>query len=238
MTAHRNTARPIPAPRPLPDMETWVFDLDNTLYPASSDVFPQIDKRMKAFIADYLKLPLDEAFLIQKKYYHQYGTTLRGLMLENKLEPSLFLDYVHDIDHSVLEANPALDAALADLDGRKIIFTNGSERHAERVLDRLGIARHFESIFDIAAADFIPKPQPETYTTFIKRHAFDPRAAAMLEDSPANLVPALAVGMTTVLVRECEPYMCASGHGPDPKTEDLSHCHHVVEDLVDWLKGI
>ncbi|MCR6629681.1 MAG: pyrimidine 5'-nucleotidase [Magnetospirillum sp.] len=216
-------------------VRSWVFDLDNTLYPASSSLFPQIDVRMRQFIAERLNLPLDEAYRLQKHYYREFGTTLRGLMVVHGLEPDAFLDYVHDIDHSVLDVAPALDAALGRLDGRKYIFTNGSARHAENVLDRLGIARHFDAIFDIAAACFIPKPQPECYQAMVKRFGIEARRSAMVEDIQRNLVPAAAIGMTTVWVR-------ADGHPDFPVLhqagEDLSHVHYVTDDLVAWLEQI
>lgn len=213
-------------------VEAWVFDLDNTLYPASSSLFPQIDVRMRGFIADRLGMPLDEAFQLQKRYYREFGTTLRGLMLVHGIEPDEFLAYVHDIDHSVLAAAPLLDRALERLPGRKLIFTNGSERHAERVVERLGIGRHFEAVFDIAAARYIPKPQPETYAMMVGRFGIDPRVSAMVEDIHRNLVPADAIGMTTVWVRE--------DHHPDflvaaQDDGDLRHVHHITDDLVAWL---
>jgi putative hydrolase of the HAD superfamily len=217
----------------LPRIETWVFDLDNTLYPASSSLFPQIDVRMRRFIAERLHLSLDDAFALQKRYYREFGTTLRGLMLVHNIEPEAFLSFVHDIDCTVLDAAPRLDAALACLPGRKLIFTNGSERHAENVLARLGLTRHFEGIFDIRAARFIPKPQPECYQLMIDRHAVDPRGALMVEDIHRNLRPAAAIGMTTLWVKE-------EGH---PDTEvlgedkgDLSHIHHITDDLAIWLE--
>lgn len=215
-------------------IDSWVFDLDNTLYPASSSLFPQIDVRMRRFIALRLGLGLDEAFALQKRYYRDFGTTLRGLMLVHKIEPAAFLDYVHDIDHSVLDGAPRLDAALAGLAGRKIVFTNGSEDHAEKVLDRLGIVRHFEAIFDIAAADYVPKPDPESYARMLERHAIRPQTAAMVEDIHRNLVPAAAIGMTTLWVRQ-------SDH-PDsahlPMDGDMTHIHYVTDDLAAWLEGV
>lgn len=221
----------------LAHVETWVFDLDNTLYPASSSLFPQIDLRMRRFISERLHMPLDDAFRLQKSYYRQFGTTLRGLMLVHGIEPGAFLDYVHDIDCTVLDEAPRLDAVLGRLEGRKIVFTNGSERHAVNVLGRLGIARHFEGIFDIAAAGYIPKPDPGTYKLMADRHAVAPAAAAMFEDIHRNLVPAAAIGMTTVWVRQdnhpdaaIEP-SAGSGAGMD-----LSHVHHVTADLVAWLE--
>jgi len=216
-------------------IEHWVFDLDNTLYPASSSLFPQIDIRMRQFIAQRLGLPLDEAFRLQKRYYREFGTTLRGLMLVNQLEPDAFLDYVHDIDHSVLELSPRLDAALARLPGRKLIFTNGSERHAVKVLARLGISRHFEAIFDIAAARYIPKPTPEAYALMLTRHAVEAKAAAMVEDIHRNLAPAAAIGMTTIWVRQADHPDAALDLGDE---SDLSHVHHVTDDLPAWLEGV
>ena len=216
-------------------IESWVFDLDNTLYPAASSLFPQIDIRMRRFIAERLDLPMDEAFALQKRYYREFGTTLRGLMLVHKIEPEAFLAFVHDIDCTVLDRAPRLDAALAGLAGRKLIFTNGSERHAENVLARLGIARHFDGIFDIKAAGFIPKPEPECYRLMVERHAVDPHTALMVEDIQRNLVPAAAIGMTTLWVRE--------DHHPDAAVlrqdeADLSHVHHVTDDLTAWLEGM
>lgn len=217
----------------LSHVESWVFDLDNTLYPASSSLFPQIDVRMRRFIADRLHLSLDEAYALQKRYYREFGTTLRGLMLVHGIEPDAFLAFVHDIDCTVLGAAPRLDAALTRLEGRKLIFTNGSERHAENVLARLGLARHFEGIFDIRAANFVPKPQIESYRAMADRHGIDPRGALMVEDLHRNLRPAARLGMTTLWVRE-------DGH-PDAEVlggdgDDLSHVHHITDDLAAWLE--
>lgn len=221
-----------PAPA-LTEVESWVFDLDNTLYPASCSLFPQIDLRMRRFIADALHLGLDEAFALQKRYYHQYGTTLRGLMLLHGIEPEAFLAYVHDIDHSCLLPSPALDAALAALPGRKLVFTNGSEKHAINVLERLGLTRHFEAIFDIRASHYIPKPNAEAYAGLLERHALRPDRAAMFEDLQVNLIPAAAIGMTTVWVREE-----GHSHWTTEVPADLSHVHHITHDLAAWLSRI
>lgn len=214
-------------------LNTWLFDLDNTLYPATSSLFPQIDARMKAFISDFLKIAPEDAFRIQKQYYREYGTTLRGLMLVHGLEPDTFLSYVHDIDHTVLEHDPALNAALHRLPGRKLIFTNGSERHAEQTLDKLGLSHHFEGIFDVKAADFIPKPQTETYHKVIRHFGLVPQCTAFFEDSHLNLKPAFELGMTTVLVQS------GPDHAPLALTpdDDLSHCDHIVDDIAMWLRA-
>ncbi len=214
-------------------LDAWVFDLDNTLYPASGTLFPQIDVRMRQFIAERLNLPSDDAFRLQKRYYREFGTTLRGLMVCHAIEPDEFLDFVHHIDCTVLQPCQRLTAALASLPGRKLVFTNGTERHALNVLDRLGISQHFEGIFDIRAAAYLPKPQPETYDLMVRRHGISPRQAAMFEDIPRNLRPAAAIGMTTVWVREeNHPDAALVTVAPD---EDLSHIHHVTDDLAGWL---
>lgn len=212
------------------DIDVWVFDLDNTLYPATTNLFAQIDVRMKTFISQALNLTLDEAFDLQKSYYHKYGTSLRGLTLHHDIDPDAFLDYVHDIDHSVLNADPRLDAVLAALPGRKLIYTNGSAYHAESTVRRLGVAHHFADIFDIRAGGYIPKPDPATYAAMIAKHAVTPARAVMFEDSHKNLAPAAALGMKTVYVR----------HGGDlvRDGDDLSHCHYVTDDLLGWLTAV
>ncbi len=211
----------------LDQLDTWVFDLDNTLYPATSSLFPQIDARMRAFISELLGLNAVEAHALQKRYYREFGTTLRGLMLVHGLEPDRFLDFVHDIDRSVLGPDPRLDAALANLPGRKLIFTNGTESHAVKVLDRLGLSRHFEGIFDIRASNYVPKPDPETYQLLLTRHDVTARKAAMFEDIARNLKPAFDLGMTTIWVKAHEPEFRHD-------TAD-AHVHHATQDLAAWL---
>ena len=209
-------------------IDTWIFDLDNTLYPASANLFPQIDKRMKAFISNLLQLSPDDAFKLQKEYYWKYGTTLRGLMLNHKVEPDEFLAYVHDIDHSVLKPNRQLGAVLQTLPGRKFIYTNGSERHAINVADRLGISHLFDGIFDIRASNYIPKPEPAPYRDLVARHGIDATRAIMFEDIHRNLKPAAALGMSTVWVSHPE--------NPAAPGEDLSHCRFITDDLIYWLQ--
>ncbi|MFN3076739.1 MAG: pyrimidine 5'-nucleotidase [Alphaproteobacteria bacterium] len=217
------------------DMDAWVFDLDNTLYPASANLFPQIDQRMKEYIAKALGLDVAQAFLLQKQYYHEYGTTLRGLMLRHGLDPDPFLEYVHAVNHDVLGPDPALGQALARLPGRRLVYTNGSEHHAVQVLARLGIERYFEAIFDIRAAGYIPKPDPESYERMVRRLSVRPRSAVMFEDSAANLLPAAKMGMTTVWVK---PDPAGGEQWSAPAPADTSHCHHVTDNLVDWLDAI
>jgi putative hydrolase of the HAD superfamily len=223
-----------PAPDVFAHVETWVFDLDNTLYPHHINLWQQVDVRIREFVADYLKVSDDEAFRIQKDFYRRYGTTMRGLMIEHGLSADDFLDYVHLIDHSPLEPDPALGAALEKLPGRKLILTNGSRDHAEKVLQRLEIHPHFEDVFDIIAAELEPKPAAGTYQRFLARHAIDPRGAAMFEDLARNLVTPHALGMRTVLVipdgtREVirEDWEM-EGH-------DAPHVDHVTDDLAAFL---
>ena len=214
------------APR-LDHVETWVFDLDNTLYPAACNLFDQIDRKMGEFIGRRFACDLVEAKRIQKGFFHKYGTTLRGLMEEHAMDPAEFLDYVHELDLDAVPPSPALDAALARLPGRKLIFTNGTTQHAERVMARLGVADRFAGVFDIVAADYVPKPDPRPYDEFVRRFGIEPRKAAMFEDIPRNLAPAAALGMTTVWL----PGL--AHHQPDESTAE--HIHHVCEDLAEWL---
>lgn len=215
---------------PLRNADAWLFDLDNTLYPAAIDLFGQIDERMRAFIARFLGLDLNAAYALQKQYFYHYGTSMRGLMDKHGMDPAPFLDHVHDIDVSVLDPSPLLEQALAALPGRKLVFTNASVAHAERVLGRLGVHHHFAEIFDIVAADYRPKPEPEIYRLLVERHGVEPRRSVMVEDMARNLAPAAALGMTTVWVRTGSEWGAMGA-------ED-GHIHHVVEDLPAWLAEV
>jgi putative hydrolase of the HAD superfamily len=221
---------PLAPLNPLRQAETWLFDLDNTLYPASVDLFAQIDVRMRGYIAEYLGIPVEDAFVIQKQYFREYGTSLKGLMERHGMDPAPFLDHVHNVDLDVLIEMPQLDACLARLPGRKLIFTNASERHAERVLEKLRIGHHFDGIFDIVAADYRPKPEPETYVRLIDRHRIDPRASVMVEDIARNLEPAARLGMVTVWLRNASEIGRLGADG--------DYIHHIVDDLVEWLAEI
>ena len=212
-------------------IDAWVFDLDNTLYPASSNLFAEIDRRMGEFIASELRVDALEARRIQKDYFRDFGTTLRGLMLNHAIEPELFLEYVHAIDVSILAPDAGLDAALSRLDGVKIVFTNGSAEHAEKVMDRLGVARHFDGVFDVAAAQYLSKPDPAAYRALVRCHGLDARRTALFEDLARNLAPAAALGMTTVWVRNATPWAEAPAAGDPP-----DFIHHETDDLVAWLE--
>lgn len=210
----------------------WVFDLDNTLYPASSSLFSQIDIRMGEFIADHFNLSSENARRLQKKYYREHGTTLRGLMdMHDDVDPMRFLDYVHDIDYQVLKPSPELAEILRALPGKKVIFTNGDQTHARRVLDRLEVSDCFDGVFDIVAANFIPKPEKASYEAMVKALSIEGDKAAMFEDIARNLAPAHAIGMTTILVR-------------DPTTEpefpegDMPWVDCVVDDLPALLRSL
>src|ERR1043165_2956145 len=186
-TAPSSTKPAKSAPRNFSSVETWVFDLDNTLYPHDLNLWQQIDDRIRAFVSDFLGVTKDDAFRVQKDYYKRYGRTMRGLMAEHNMKPDDFLEFVHKIDHSPLLPNPELGAAIEKLPGRKLILTNGTRKHAETVMKRLEIHQHFEDVFDIAAADLDPKPLPQVYKRFLARHGVDAAKAAMFEDLARNL---------------------------------------------------
>ncbi len=181
-------------------VETWIFDLDNTLYPPHSDLWPKVDQKITNYIGNLLGVDGLTARAIQKYYYQVHGTTLNGLMKEHGIDPHPFLDFVHDIDRSSLAADARLGEAIAALPGRKFIFTNGSVRHAEATLRQLGIDGHFHGIFDIVASEFQPKPARRTYERFLEKYAISPVSSAMFEDIPRNLEVPAELGMRTVLV--------------------------------------
>ncbi len=215
-------------------IDTWVFDLDNTLYPASCRLFDQIDVRMGEFVARLLDVDFGEAKQRQKQLFYKYGTTLRGLMVEHGVGPDGFLDYVHDIDHAPVPPDPALDAALHGLPGRKLVFTNGTVTHAEKVLARIGVTHHFGDIFDIVHSDFIPKPEMAPYRKFVAQTGIRPETSAMFEDIARNLEAPHELGMTTVLVvspdnRDAEHLNRAAGG------TDKAHIHHITDDLAGFL---
>ena len=217
------------------DVDTWVFDLDNTLYPAGSTIWPYIDARITLYLATLLGLDGLSARALQKYYYRRYGTTLKGLMEEHAIGADEFLAFVHDIDRTGLAANPDLGEALALLPGRKLILTNGSTEHALRTVEQLGFHTDFEDVFDIVAAEFVPKPEVAAYERFLMRHAVDPRRAAMFEDLARNLIVPHARGMRTVLV-----VPTTGDHREAWEAEGISepHVDHVTDDLAAFLRGL
>jgi putative hydrolase of the HAD superfamily len=225
------------APRAFADVETWVFDLDNTLYPHHLNLWQQVDDRIRNYVAKFLNTTYDEAFRKQKDFYKRYGTTMRGMMIEHGMDPDGFLDFVHQIDHSPVEPNPALGAALERLPGRKLILTNGTRAHADAILGRLAIAHHFEDVFDIIAGELEPKPFPQTYDRFLARHGVDAGKAAMFEDLARNLEVPHALGMTTVLVVP-EHTREVFRESWELEGRDAAHVDHVTDDLAGFLEGI
>ncbi len=217
-------------------VNTWIFDLDNTLYPPTNALFAQIDIKMGEFISDKLNMSLKEAKDLQKHYYRTYGTTLRGLMTEHAMDPHAFLDHVHDIDHSVLAPDATLAKTLAALPGRKFIFTNGSRRHAEDVSDRLGISHVFEDMFDIVAAEFAPKPDARPYQLFLSATGTEPEASAMFEDLARNLQVPHTLGMRTILVTGGEDRSARANWENDG--EGAGHIDHRTDNLTAFLSEI
>ncbi|WP_185984739.1 pyrimidine 5'-nucleotidase [Aureimonas mangrovi] len=215
----------------------WVFDLDNTLYPRRTNLFAQIDARMTEYVADLLTLDPAEARRVQKDYYRNHGTTLRGLMTLHRIDPDAFLNYVHDIDYSAIEPNPALGAEIAALPGRKFIFTNGDRGHAERTARALGIEDHFEDIFDIVAAGLVPKPAAETYDKFMGLHRIDTANAVMFEDLARNLEVPKRLGMRTVLVVP-QNFETVVGDAWEHEGRDGGHIDFVTDDLAHFLQRV
>ena len=208
-------------------IESWIFDLDNTLYPARTNLFGQIDVRMGEYIARLLACDPIEARRVQKQFFHSHGTTLSGLMERHGVAPSDFLDYVHDIDLSVVAEDRRLVAAIAALPGRKLVFTNGDEAYARRVLERIGLEASFEAVHDIHACGYLPKPDPASYAALCERLAIDPARALFAEDMARNLKPAKALGMTTLWIDN------GSERGADEV--DGGFIDYRTDDLSEWL---
>jgi putative hydrolase of the HAD superfamily len=227
---------PSPATR-FRHVDTWVFDLDNTLYPPDSDLWPKIDARITLFLAELFGLDGMSSRALQKYYYQRYGTTLRGLMEEHATTADAFLDFVHDIDRSSLQPNHSLAAAITKLPGRKLILTNGSRDHALRTAEKLGLDKMFEDVFDIVAANLLPKPREETYERFFDKHQVEPRSSAMFEDISKNLIVPHARGMLTILVVPKAGQVdhrdsCDAVVGNEP------HIDFVTSDLDTFLHGL
>lgn len=236
MNSPVRTLTAVASPDAFAHVEHWVFDLDNTLYPRATGIHLQMDVRIRDFVAVTLGISPEKAYEVQKSYYRDHGTTLRGLMNDHGINPDAFLSYVHDLDYSPILAAPKLSAAIARLPGRKFIFTNGDRAHAERVAAKLGIAEHFEDIFDIVSADLEPKPARITYEKFIREHRVAPERAAMFEDLARNLVVPHELGMKTVLIQPEEDgvprYAWEALDGEAP------HVHFITQDLAGFLSGL
>jgi putative hydrolase of the HAD superfamily len=216
-------------------VRTWIFDLDNTLYPADSGLFAQIDRRMQTFVQQFLNVGPEEARHIQKTYYRDHGTTLTGLIRLHDVDPEKFLADVHDIDLAVIEADEILAGAIAALPGRRFVFTNGCRHHAERILARTGLTDLFEDIWDIRTTGFTPKPLAQAYDRILAHSGASPREAAMFEDIARNLVPAHARGMTTVWVKSDSNW---SKQGPEFPVAGPENIDYETSDLAHFLRTV
>jgi putative hydrolase of the HAD superfamily len=216
-------------------VENWIFDLDNTLYPASSGLFAQIDANMTAFVQELLSLQADEARALQKSYYRDHGTTLNGLMKIHGVDPDAYMAYVHNIDLERLLPAPGLATQIARLRGRRFVFTNGCRKHVSRVLAKLSLEELFDEVWDIRTLAFRPKPDLDSYRGLLDDRGIAPERAAMFDDITHNLVPAYELGMTTVWLKNDSPW---SKQGPMHPMLEAKHVHYETDDLVEFLKSI
>ncbi|OUY01020.1 MAG: pyrimidine 5'-nucleotidase [Hyphomonadaceae bacterium TMED5] len=217
--------------------DQWVFDLDNTLYPAECDLFAQIDVRMTQFVSQALKLPEDEARRLQKQYYAEHGTTLNGMMQIHGVDPAPYLDFVHDIDLTPIPELLDLRDAVRDLPGRKYIFTNGSKKHADRVVTKLGLDGLFDGYFGIEDAGYEPKPRRSAFDKLHARFDIKPQSAVMFEDLSRNLKTAHDLGYTTVLVHSDKDWSHEpEGARPAGAGDAADHIHHLTDCLTTFLK--
>ena len=214
----------------LKNIKYWLFDLDNTLYSGATKVFDQVDKKMSMFISSKLNISKEEAKKIQKNYFVEYNTTLNGMIKNHKIDANEFLEFVHDIDLSFLKKDKQLEEEISKINGKKIIFTNGSRAHAINVTKRLGIERYFDDIFDIVSADFIPKPSPKTYKKIIEKYKIEPQYSIFIEDIARNLKPAYELGMKTVWIKNEEPWAA--------EFSDSNFINYKTDNLSKFLKEI
>lgn len=211
------------------DIDTWIFDLDLTLYSPEANIMAQVRDRIALFVQDYFKVDSEAAHGIRYNYWQKYGTTLGGLMAEHNVEPHGYLDFVHDVDMSLLAPAPALRALIAALPGRKLIFTNADAPYAHRVLAARGLTDIFEDIFDIHRMEHVPKPNPASYAALCAQLDITPQSALFVEDSAQNLAPAKALGMRTIWVKHTGE-ADSSGHE--------EHIYHQIDDVTEWLSSI
>ncbi len=208
----------------LTDIETWVFDLDNTLYPPSMALFPQVNAKMTDYVMQTLRVSRAEADHLRHSYYTEHGTTLAGLMQNHDIDPEPYLVAVHDIDFSVLSPDPALAAAIAALPGRKIIYTNGTAPYAREVTRARGLSDLFDAIYGVEHAGYHPKPSAPAFETIFTADGLTPTRAAMFEDEARNLAVPHAMGLTTIHVA--------------PTTAPDDHIHHHTDDLARFLSAL
>jgi putative hydrolase of the HAD superfamily len=213
----------------LAHIDTWIFDLDLTLYAPEANIMAQVRDRIALFVQNYFKIDALEAHDIRHRYWRKYGTTLGGLMAEHAVDPHGYLDFVHDVDLSLLNPCATLRAHISALPGRKLIFTNADLPYAERVLAARGLDNLFEDVFDIHRMRHLPKPDPVSYDALCRELSITPTGALFVEDSAHNLVPAKALGMTTIWVKH--PGEADSG-------DHAEHIDHEITDLAEWLAGL
>jgi putative hydrolase of the HAD superfamily len=202
----------------------WLFDLDNTLYSGQTKVFDQVDKKMSKFISEKLNVNIKEARKIQKSYFHEYNTTLNGMIKNHQIDANEFLEFVHDVNLDFLKKDKFLENEIMKLDGKKIIFTNGSKAHAKNVTQKIGIDKLFDGVFDIVDSDFIPKPSKEPYKKIIENYKIEPQYCIFFEDIARNLKPAHELGMKTVWIKNEEPWAAKFSESKfiDFKTDNLA----------------
>ena len=214
----------------LQTIKFWLFDLDNTLYSGKTKVFEQVDKKMSKYISEKLNVSIEEAKKIQKNYFYEYNTTLNGMIKNHKIDANEFLDFVHDIDIDFLKKDLLLAEELKKLSGKKIIFTNGSRKHAINITKKIGVEQYFDDIFDIVDSNFIPKPSIEPYKKLIEKHKIDPNLCVFIEDIARNLKPAYEMGMKTIWIENDEPWA--------KEFSDSNFINYKTNNLTEFLKKI
>ena len=214
----------------LTKIKYWIFDLDNTLYSGDTKVFDQVDKKMSKFISEKLNVSIVEAKKIQKNYFHEYNTTLNGMIKNHKIDANEFLEFVHDVNLDFLKENKPLGQEISNLEGKKFIFTNGSKAHVANVTKRIGIEKLFDGVFDIVESDFIPKPSIEPYKKIIEKYKIEPQYSIFIEDIARNLKPAHELGMKTVWIKNDEPWAA--------KFSDSDFINYKTDNLAKFLKEI
>ena len=214
----------------LNNIKYWLFDLDNTLYDGATKVFEQVDKKMTKFISEKLNVGKEEARKIQKNYFQEYNTTLNGMIKNHKIDANEFLEFVHDVDLNFLNKDKMLEEEIKKLEGKKIIFTNGSRAHAENVTRRIGIDKLFDGVFDIVESNFIPKPSMKAYKKLIEKYKIEPQYCIFIEDIARNLKPAHELGMKTVWIKNDEPWAA--------EFSNENFINYKTENLTSFLKEI
>ena len=214
----------------LKKIKYWLFDLDNTLYSGDTKVFDQVDKKMSKFISEKLKISEKEAKKIQKNYFHEYNTTLNGMIKNHDIDANEFLEFVHDVNLDFLKKDEFLGNQINKLNGKKIIFTNGSKAHAANVTGKIGIDKLFDGVFDIVDSDFYPKPSIEPYKKIIENYNIEPEYCIFFEDIARNLKPAHELGMKTVWIKNKEPWAA--------EYSDANFINYKTDNLANFLKEI